>query len=80
MKQIWLVAVIFAHSWYPLACCEGSHCRPVACEEIQQRGADWVWHGTRFPDRLRQSSSDGGCHVCIADNGVPLCLFLGGMV
>jgi hypothetical protein len=74
---LWL---ILAHMGYPSACCGGKDCHPVPCEEVIRQGNDWVWNGIHFKDELRKESLDGGCHVCIAGNGVPLCIFLGGAV
>jgi hypothetical protein len=73
-----LAHAAWAHQNYPSNCCEDRHCRPVACEEIASDGDYWIWHGSRIEKTKAMPSQDGGCHVCITEKGVMLCIFLGG--
>lgn len=54
-----------AHEWYPPACCEESHCHPVACNEIHNEASDMVWHGYRIARQAVKEAPDGRCHVCL---------------
>ena len=68
-----------AHMNYPPACCGGSDCRPVPCDEIHLVGENWVYQDAHWPKDKVQDSLDGACHVCITKGGIATCLFMGGV-
>lgn len=57
--------VAFAHGWYPIQCCAGQDCRPVACEDISETLDGFVYDGVKFSKASQQPSQDQHCHVCI---------------
>jgi len=71
-------ALILVHDWYPKECCEERHCKAVNCAEISSLGDYWYWDSYRIEKWKAKPSMDGACHVCTSDNGVMLCIFLGG--
>ena len=70
-----------AHEDYNTACCGGKDCHPVACEEIENKGLLWGWHGYTIEKWRAVPSSDGGCHVCVhMESHNMICIYLGGGV
>lgn len=74
MIEFFLVVVVFAHDWYPVECCGGSECRPVACWEIKHVENGWHYRGKLF--RTVMPSPDGQCHACFSELQTPRCLFV----
>ena len=70
-------AYILAHSWYPQACCEDSHCRPAPCDQmIEQSNGDIIFNGLiRVPAAQVKPSQDRRCHICIIA-GSGICAFI----
>lgn len=76
--------IALAHDWYPLACCSGIDCHPIACEEINERkDGSMSWRGWVFPKEKIKMSQDVDCHACNpggvnSENleGVGICLFI----
>lgn len=77
-----------AHSWYPLRCCGGEHCRKVDKIDflldggmVMHAGAMEVAVPSYFP---QEPSEDGDAHVCAVPLAtgtyVPVCVFLRGTV
>jgi hypothetical protein len=68
-----LVAAIpaLAHSWYPLACCGNMDCFPVACDQLVETVAGWLYvpTGNLFKSEQVQPSQDHHCHVCLGRGG-----------
>ena len=80
-----LSALILAHSWYPQSCCGGKDCRPVPCEQIHQGERDndhgYFWqvgpnYEIYFSAERVHPSLDEGCHACVSDGYLGVCLFL----
>jgi hypothetical protein len=70
-----------SHEDYTSACCGGKDCHPVACEEIENAGLMWRWHGFTIEKWRAVPSSDGGCHVCVhMESHTMICIYLGGGV
>jgi hypothetical protein len=52
-------AVARSHSWYPAACCNETHCHPIACAILN------IMIATGEVDRaVVQASQDEACHIC----------------
>lgn len=72
-----LVVLIFAHSWYPMECCQNRDCHPVPCAEITKglRSDCRIWHRYTFTANMIRESLDSNCHVCV--NGISsFCMFI----
>ena len=74
-----------AHSWYPIECCNGQDCHPIACDSITETKEGHVWHGLLFEEAKVKASKDGQCHVCAGEEQqedgtsvpkYPRCLFI----
>jgi hypothetical protein len=75
--RLFAAAVILAHSWYPMECCEDSHCRPAPCDQmIEQKNGDIIFNGLiTVPAARVRPSPDRRCHICVvAGSGV--CAFI----
>lgn len=75
-----LAAVLLAHSWYPIECCNGGDCRPIPCNELkfQSGNPGWYLHNGHWiiADEVRKSP-DGLCHVCEqSDHERMYCVFM----
>lgn len=64
----------FGHDWYPIECCSGEDCRPVACSDIVETETGLRYDGVDFAKHAERPSRDSRCHVCIR-NGIGLCVF-----
>jgi len=71
-----------AHSWYPIECCSGQDCHPIACDQLEEiddgRIRD-IGTGTIYRRDQIRPSQDGQCHVCTAGGfkrGAPICVFV----
>jgi hypothetical protein len=73
LKTCLLTAFLLAHSWYPPACCNGSDCHAISCNEVTQDTAGYHWRGHTFTSAAPSQDSD--CPACIY-NGRATCLFL----
>jgi hypothetical protein len=71
-----LFVLFLAHSFYSQACCGGSHCHPVPCEEVIELPDGGVnYHNAVFDKIHVHPSEDARCHVCM--NGqTPLCAYI----
>jgi hypothetical protein len=85
MKALFLASLILVHGWYPIECCGGQDCRPVACESlISSPDGSVTWLGLHFVREMVRNSKDRQCHVCVAyerlkglnSYRIPLCVFL----
>lgn len=80
--SVLLAAPAAAHDWYPLECCSGQDCHPIACdqlEEIDQGRIRDIGTGTIYSRDQIRPSLDGQCHVCTAGGfkrGAPICVFV----
>jgi hypothetical protein len=70
----YVAVYLLAHSIYDPACCEDTHCHPVACDEIRSIATGWTWHGRIFTRAMLRNAPDGNCHVCVA--AAPICIYL----
>lgn len=81
-------AAVSAHSWYPVECCSGTDCQPVACDALREEdhgGVSYSPKTANYPpekqatyvfDRQKvKPSQDARCHACVRF-GVPLCVFV----
>jgi len=83
--------ILLAHSWYPLECCSGNDCKPVACHLISQEErtnahgyaielyvySEVGWKPFYIMAEKARPSPDDKCHVCIWNGTQNLrCLFL----
>lgn len=70
-----------AHSWYPIECCSGFDCRPVAQTMVRLTATGWfvVETGETIPFSRARLSPDGRFHRC-SPGGRPhartICLFV----
>ena len=83
MKQLTIVALVLAHSWYPKDCCHDKDCHPVPCAEIHVEPDGSVRFGrVYFPRNMIHESRDAYCHVCTSFpnaenlNQIPQCVFV----
>ena len=72
--------IAVAHDWYPVDCCSGKDCRPVACEELHEdREGGILYKNFRFVKSMVKPSQDMKCHVCIGgtmEKPIPRCAFV----
>lgn len=74
---------VFAHDWYPAACCSGTDCHPISCSSLTEHGKSIFYQGYEFSQTMIHPSEDGLCHVCISNefnpdttySKVPHCVF-----
>lgn len=76
-----LVALIYqavAHEWYPDRCCDGRHCRVVACAALSRSHGGLRYQPAGIAEQIIsggvdafyfdreqiEASPDGRCHVC----------------
>jgi hypothetical protein len=83
-----IAAFIFVHDapsgfQYPLDCCGGHDCRPIACSTASFNPNDGsvMWTGLHFQREQVKISRDSGCHVCVGYGlntrfRYPHCIFL----
>lgn len=65
MFVVSLVPGAFAHSWYPMECCNATgDCHPVACDELVETKDGIRWKDLLFKDAQVRPTKDGQCHVC----------------
>lgn len=73
-----------AHDWYPLRCCSGRDCQPIAQSEVRMTSQGWevLRTGEMIDHNETEPSPDGRFHRC-SRNGEPdnptICLFVPGM-
>ena len=75
--------ILLAHDWYPLDCCAGRDCHPIADTDVTATAAGWFVKATgeTIPYSSTQTSPDGRVHRCwnhFARNPAPhtICLFV----
>lgn len=66
-----LAAPVFAHSWYPAACCSEVDCSPLDPKEVKATPAGWLIIKDRVtvPYDKARPSPDGLFHICRNDFG-----------
>ena len=69
-----------SHSWYEAQCCNGSDCRPVSQEDLEEVGNGcWVYkpNGIKFCGSRVRPSHDSQWHVCYNHvNLTPYCVYV----
>jgi len=79
MRSVLTTIILFAHSWYPWACCSDKHCHPVPRESIKADALGLSWNGIVFTLPMIRDSPDDRCHVCVEVSGrytYPYCIFI----
>lgn len=56
----------FAHSWYPIGCCDDEDCRPLAAEQVELTDDGYLvkYLGVTVPYDAARVSPDGDYHIC----------------